>query len=584
MAALRPQRRSELATALARCRQALIGVGAFTAAVNLLQLVGPFFMLEVYDRVIPGRSIPTLVAISVLALVMFAFAGLLDMLRSRVLARIAGLVDGELSGRVYDVASRLPLRTAVQAGAQPLIDLDRIRGFLSSMGPAAFFDLPWMPIYIAICFLFHPLIGMVALAGALLLVAIAVATELRLRQPTRELLGHGERRRALAESSRRNAEVIQAMGLGGRLRRRWEAGNREHQQTQQRVADVVGGMSTLSRTLRMILQSAVLGVGAWLVINQQATAGIIIASSILTSRALAPVEQAVAHWRGFIAARQSWRRLDSLLLNLPEETPQMALPPPASSLTLDAVAVAPPGTTRLVVQGVAFQLKAGQGLGVVGPSASGKSSLVRAIVGVWPTLQGRIRLDGAALDQWPSDALGPHIGYLPQDTELFAGSVAENIARFHDDAPADAVIAAARAAGVHELVLALPQGYETPVGEAGVALSAGQRQRIGLARALYGDPFLVVLDEPNSNLDREGDEALTRAILGVRQRNGIVIVVAHRPSGLAGVDHVLIMMAGRQQAFGPKEQVLREAPAAPRPRIVEPVALRGARGPEEGAS
>ena len=570
-----------MSVALADCRHAFIGVGLFSAALNLLQLTGPIFMLEVYDRVIPSRSIPTLVGISILAAIMFGFQGLLDVVRGRVLVRIAGSIDESLSRRVYDVAAKLPLKAMTPAGYQPLHDLDRIRSFMSTVGPAALFDLPWMPLYLGICFLFHPLIGITATVGAVILVTITLLTEILSRQPAREASGLAESRMAQAEASRRNAEVVQAMGMAGRLAERWGEHNQRHLRAQQRVADITGGLGGLSRVLRLALQSAVLGIGAYLVVNQQASAGIIIASSILTSRALAPVEVAIANWRGFNAARQSWRRLNGLLGMLPADPARMELPTPAASLTLEAVSVTPPGSQRLVVQGVSFQLKAGQALGVIGPSASGKSSLVRAIVGVWPTAQGKIRIDGAALDQWSSEALGPHVGYLPQDMELFGGSVAQNISRFDADAAADAVIAAAKAAGVHELILALPDGYETQVGENGAALSSGQRQRIGLARALYGEPFLVVLDEPNSNLDREGDDALTGAILGVRARGGIVVVVAHRPSAIAGVDNVLIMLNGRPQAVGPKESVLREPP---RGRPAEPVPMRGGARSQETAS
>ena len=440
-------------------------------------------------------------------------------------------------------------------------DLDRIRSFMSTVGPAAFFDLPWMPLYLGICFLFHPLIGWAATVGGVILIGITIATEFLSRKPAREAAGVADGRMALAEASRRNAEVVQAMGMVGPAERAVErpqpaqyrrpAARRRHLRRHGGALQDPAHDPAVGRA----------GIGAWLVINQQATAGIIIASSILTSRALAPVEVALAHWRGFIAARQSWRRLNGLLAAIPAEQPRMELPTPKETLTLEAVGINPPGTNRIVVQGVAFQLKAGQGLGVIGPSASGKSSLVRAIVGVWPAIQGKIRIDGAAIDQWSAEALGPHIGYLPQDMELFAGTVAENIARFEPDASSEKVIAAARAASVHELILGLPNGYETQVGEGGNALSAGQRQRIGLARALYGDPFLVVLDEPNSNLDREGDEALTKAILGVRARGGIVVVVCHRPSRAGRRRQVLVMLDGRQQAFGPKEQVLAAAAA-----------------------
>ena len=584
--------KSELAAALGSYRHAFIGIAVFTAAINLLQLTGPIFMLEVYDRVLPGRSVPTLIAISALALVMFGFQGLLDVVRSRVLVRIAGSVDEAMGQRVFDLAAKLPLKALTPASFQPVHDLDRIRSFMSTVGPASFFDLPWMPLYLGICFVFHPYIGIAATVGGLLLIAITAATEYLSRQPAKEAQGVSERRMALAEASRRNAEVVQAMGMGGRLARVWHEHNKRNLAAQQRVSDIAGGMSAVSRTLRMVLQSTVLGIGAWLVINQQATAGIIIASSILTSRALAPVEVVLSQWRSFIAARQSWRRLSGLLASVPADQPRMELPRPSASLNLEAVGVSPPGSNRIVVQGITFQLKAGQGLGVIGPSASGKSSLVRAMVGVWPTFQGKIRIDGAAIDQWTPEALGPHIGYLPQDMELFGGTVAENIARFQPDASSEAVIAAAKAASVHELILALPNGYETQVGDNGNALSAGQRQRIGLARALYGDPFLVVLDEPNSNIDREGDEALTKAILGVRARGGIVVVVCHRPSALAGVDTVLIMMAGRQQAFGPKEQVFQppqpqpahqvaQAAGQPAARLVTPMTVHAGARPQE---
>jgi ATP-binding cassette, subfamily C, type I secretion system permease/ATPase len=549
---------SELSTALAACRSAFLGVALFSALLNVLYLTGSFYMLEVYDRVLPSRSLPTLVGITLLALLLFAFQGLFDIVRSRILVRIGRGLDEAVNERVYDVLVKLPLRTSSSPGLQPLRDLDQVRSFLSSVGPAALFDLPWMPLYLGICYLFHPWIGVAATAGGLILIAVTLLTELLTRAPAAEAASLAGSRTSLAEAGRRNAEAVQAMGMAGRLGARWRQSNRDYLAAHQRTADIAAGLGGLSKVLRMALQSGVLGIGAWLVINQQATAGIIIASSILTSRALAPIELAIAHWRGFVAARQSWRRLDVLLGKVPADLQRLALPKPVHSLAVEAVSIVPPGTQRVVVQDMAFQLKAGQGLGIIGPSASGKSSLARAIVGVWSAIRGKIRLDGAALDQWSSQALGPHIGYLPQDMELFAGTVAENIARFEPQAPSEQVIAAATAAGAHQLILGLPEGYETQIGEAGAALSAGQRQRIGLARALYGEPFLVVLDEPNANLDHEGEEALARAILGVRARGGIAIVIAHRPSALAGVDSLLVMRAGRLESFGPKETVLKQ--------------------------
>ena len=558
---------AEIVSALAQCRTAFIGVAVMSGLVNVLYLTGSFFMLEVYDRVIPSRSIPTLVGLMALALVLYAFQGVLETLRSRILARIGAALDEALSARVFDLVVRAPLKGAAPGdGLLPLRDLDQLRSFLAGTGPSALFDLPWMPIYLVICFLFHPLIGVAALVGAGVLAALTYMTDRATREPSQASTGHGMRRNGLAEAGRRNAEVLAAMGMQGRFATRWGGANRDYMMSQQRVADVAGGFGAGSKVFRMALQSGVLALGAWLVINNMASAGIIIASSILVARALAPAELAIANWRGFVQARQSWARLSDLFARIPAGTQPHALPAPTQSLSAEGVSVVPPGTQRVVVQDLSFGLRAGQGLGIIGPSASGKSSLVRALVGVWPPARGKVRLDGAALDQWASADLGPHIGFLPQEVELFAGTVAENIARFDPDASSDAVIAAATAAGVHDLILRLSDGYDTRIGESGAGLSAGQRQRVGLARALYGEPFLVVLDEPNANLDNEGENALTQAILGVRERGGICIVVAHRPSALASVDLILMMADGRAQAFGPKDEVLkrvlRSAPPA----------------------
>lgn len=549
--------RAELATALRACRVAFVGVGIMTAALNVLFLTSSFFMLEVYDRVIPSRSVPTLVGLLILAGVLFLFQGLLDVLRGRIMVRIGASLDRSLRLRVYDTIARLPLIGRTPGGAlQPLRDLDVLRGFLSGLGPTALFDLPWMPLYLGICFAFHPLIGVTALVGGILLLALTWLTELLTRRPAKAAVEAGAIRQTLAEQTRRNAEVIQAMGMGPRLAIEWDEANANYQKCHRDTSDISGGLGSISKVLRTALQSAVLAVGAYLVLQQQATGGIIIASSILTSRALAPVEIAIANWKNFVASRQAWRRLNDLLTIVPARVETMQLPAPHSGLAAESLSAMPPGTRIPVVQDVSFALKAGQGLGIIGASASGKSSLVRLLVGVWQPQGGKVRLDGASLDQWSPEALGPHVGYLPQDIELFAGTIAQNIARFAERPDPDAIIAAAKQAGVHDMVLRFAQGYDTQIGEAGVNLSGGQRQRIGLARALYGDPFLVVLDEPNSNLDHEGEQALTAAILGIRARNGIVIIVAHRPSALAGVDTLLIMGEGRMRAFGPKDQVL----------------------------
>jgi ATP-binding cassette subfamily C protein len=568
------QQRSELAEALASCRSSFVAVGLMSGMSNILMLTGAIFMLEIYDRVLPSRSVPTLVALVILAAGLFAVQGVLDLIRSRMLVRIGSWLDDALGARIYETVVRLPLRVGQRAdGLQPLRDLDSVRTFLSGMGPTALFDLPWLPVYLGICFMFHPLIGLAALVGAIVLGVLTYLTEVLSREPSKEATRFATTRGALAEASRRNAEALTAMGMTNRIAAAWDDVNRKYRTSQERASDVAGGFGSISKVLRMMLQSGVLAVGAWLVIFQEASAGIIIAGSILSARALAPVDLAIANWRGFIAARQSWQRLTELLNLLPAQTAPMALRPPCKSLVVESASVAPPGSEKIVVQDVSLSLQAGNGLGIIGPSGSGKSSLARMIVGVWRPARGRIRLDGASLDQWSPESLGPHIGYLPQDVELLAGTVAQNIARYAKEPDPRAIIAAANAAGVHDLIVSLPEGYETQVGESGTALSAGQAQRIALARALYADPFLVVLDEPNSNLDAEGDEALSRAIMGVRARGGIVVVVAHRPSAIASIDLLLVMNQGRPQVFGPKDEVLsRVAPreATPRPLKVVP--------------
>jgi len=461
-----------------------------------------------------------------------------------------------LSARAYDIVVNLPLRGRSQnESSAPLRDLEQIRAFMASTGPTALFDLPWMPIYVLICFLFHPWIGIAALVGAVILSSLTIFTEFMTRRPSQEALKYAAQRSGLSDAGTRNAEVLRAMGMAPALGKSWGESNSKYQAAQQRISDVASGLGALSKVLRMLLQSGVLGLGAYLAMQQQATAGIIIASSILVSRALAPVELAIANWKGFVAARQSWRRLSDLLGALQPALP-MKLPAPKRDVSVENISAAPPGTQKIVVQDISVMLKAGQGLGVIGPSASGKSSLARVVVGVWNPVRGKVRLDGAALDQWTPAVLGPSIGYLPQDVELFSGTVAQNISRFEESPPPETIIAAARAAGVHDMIVKLADGYDTQIGDSGATLSAGQRQRVALARALYGDPFLVVLDEPNSNLDTEGDKALTRAIVGVRKRGGIVIVIAHRRSALAGVDQVMAMAQGRMQMMGPRDEVL----------------------------
>ncbi|WP_038953667.1 type I secretion system permease/ATPase [Bradyrhizobium japonicum] len=550
-------RRSELGDALRACRSAFIGVGLMSCMINLLNLTGSVFMLEVYDRVLPSRSVSTLVGLVVIAGSLYIAQGVLDLLRGRILGRIGTSLDEALNARVFDTVVRLPLLVGNRnEGLQPLRDLDTVRSFLGSMGPGAFLDLPWLPFYLAICFAFHWLLGVTALAGAIVLVTLTLITEYMSRAPAKEAMTLAARRNDLATSSRRNAEVLVAMGMAERMNKRWNEANEDYLAGNQRASDVTGGLSSVAKVLRMMLQSAALAVGAYLVVHQEATGGIIIAGSILSARALAPLDLAIAHWKGFVAARQSWQRLNRLLQQMPAPAAQTLLQAPSKKLTVEGVTMAAPGDQRVIMRDVTFAVEAGSGVGVLGPSGSGKSSLIRALVGVWTPVRGKVRLDGAALDQWSSDVLGRYVASLPQDVELFGGTVAQNICRFDPEAKSDAIIAAAKEAGVHEMIIKMREGYGTQVGEQGTALSAGQAQRVALGRALYRNPFLIVLDEPNSNLDSEGDEALTRAVCAARGRGAVVIVVAHRPIGIEGVDQLLVLKDGRMQTFGPKEAVL----------------------------
>lgn len=534
-----------------------VGVAWLSAIVNLLHLTGSLFMLEIYDRVLPSRSIPTLIGLAAIVLGLYAFQALFDVIRGRVLSRIGVALDETLGVGVFRSVLMAPLAGKRDGdGQQPLRDLDQVKGFLSGSGPSALFDLPWIPLYLAFCFGFHSLIGLTALGGAVLLVVITLLTELMSRRTTRAVLGAQQQGNVIASAGQRNAEAVHAMGMAARLADRWRRENVVVVGYHQRLSDITGGFGSVSKVVRLLIQSGVLAVGAYLVIASDVTAGVMIASSILAARALAPVELAITNWRGFTSARQSWRRLKEFVAEAARERTRMALPAPKASFSLEGVSGGAPATTRPLVDDINLKLITGDGLGIIGPSASGKSSLARLMVGIWPAWRGRVRLDGAAIDNWSPDSLGGHIGYPPQDVELFSGTIAENISRFEENPDPQKIIAAARAANVHDMILHLPNGYDAPIGDAGAALSGGQRQRIALARALYGDPFLVVLDEPNSNLDNEGEQALTDALLGVRDRGGIVIVIAHRPSALACVDQVLVLADGRVKAIGPKDEIL----------------------------
>ena len=439
---------------------AWIAIALLSGLINVLYLTGSFFMLEVYDRVLPSRSLITLVALAIIALFLYAFQGLFDGIRGRILARIGTSLDEELSHHAFRHVIAEPLRERVIGdGQQPLRDLDQIRSFLAGGGPSALFDLPWIPLYLVICFAFHTWIGLAALAGAGLLMCFTLLTEIYTRRRIRAVAEAGMIRNSIAGGGQHNAEVVHALGMASRIAAQWSDANRSYIAHQQRISDVAGGFGATTKVLRMVLQSAVLGIGAYLVIEGKASPGIMIASSILASRALAPVEQAISNWKSFVAARQGWDRLKGILNRDARET-AVKLPPPRAMLSIECAATGAPGNRSFAIQDVSFRLAAGSGLGVVGPSASGKTTLARMLVGVWPTLRGKVRLDGAALDQWQPEDLGPHIGYVPQDVELFGGTVAQNIARFDPMPESQAVIAAARAANVHDMILRLPEGYE----------------------------------------------------------------------------------------------------------------------------
>ncbi|MCC6779461.1 MAG: type I secretion system permease/ATPase [Hyphomicrobiales bacterium] len=553
-----------IAAALADCRRAFWGVALFSGVVNLLMLAGPLYMLQIYDRVLASRSVPTLVALSVLLVGAYAFQGALDLIRSRVVVRASALLDRHLATAVHGAVVRLGIASRQPGEAQqPVRDLDQIRAFLTGAGPLAMVDLPWIPVFLFFCYAIHPWIGLAATAGGAGLFAMTLLTERASRLPAGMAARESGVRASQVEADRRNSESVVAMGMAGVLARRWERVNERYVASIGRASDVTGSYSSVSKVMRLLLQSIILGLGAYLVIRQELTAGAMIAASIMMGRALAPIETAIANWRTFVSARQSVKRLSDTLARSQRKQAQTALPKPSSSLEVEQGIVVPPGGTQPIVTNVRFALKAGEVLGIIGPSGAGKTSLVRTLVGIWPPGKGHVRLDGATLDQWDPEQLGQHIGFLSQTVELFDGTVAENIARMALAPDSEAVLQAGRVAGAHDMILRFPDGYDTKIGDGGMILSGGQRQRIALARALYGDPFLVVLDEPNSNLDNDGEVALQRAIVGAKTRGAIVVMIAHRPSALAACDKVLLLANGTQQGFGPRDEILAKFVARP---------------------
>ncbi len=548
---------------------------AMSGIINVLALTGSFYMLQIYDRALGSGSIPTLVAISVLAIGLYLFQGMFDVLRSQILVRIGARVDRQLAPMAHQVAIDMPrfgfsTAEALERGR----DVDTVRGFLGSQGPMALFDLPWMPLFLIFVYLLHPTLGALTIGGAFVLTCIAILTEILTRRLSAESHQAVIRRNQVADSNARNAEILKAMGFAGRAVQRFSVVNETHLALQTRTSDISGTLGALSRVLRMMLQSAVLGLAAYLTIMGELSAGAIIAASIAAARAMAPIDLAIANWKQVVSARTAYQRLRETMVALLQMDAPLELPRPKATLKVEGITVASPGSGRVLLSDVSFHLEAGHALGVVGPSGGGKTTLARALTGIWPVLRGAVRLDDAELVQWSDEALGGYIGYLPQDVALLDATIEENICRLTPDADPATIVAAAQAAAVHEMIVRLPEGYRTELGPQGIALSGGQRQRIGLARALYSDPFVVVLDEPNSNLDGEGESALTAAIEGIKRRGGIAVVIAHRPSALAAVDFVAIVQNGRMTAFGPRDEILKPAPKvdepAPRVAVIRP--------------
>jgi ATP-binding cassette subfamily C protein EexD len=565
---------SPLREILGTCRKSFWAAGFFSLFINLLLLAPSLYMLQVYDRVLTSSSESTLLMLTLITVFLFIIMGGLEWIRSQILIVTSTRLDQLLSQRVFDAVFIRSLSSGGKvANVQPLSDLLQLRQFLTGPGLFAFFDVPWLPIYLAVMFLFHAYYGVTAIFAALVLVGLAIWNE----QATRDDLQEASQAAAEAanhtQRNLRNAEVIEAMGMLARIRARWQQKQAKVIQLQTRASKNGGFITALSKTFRTTIQTLILGLGAYLAIRRELSPGALVAGSILLGRALAPLDLMISTWRGFLTARESYTRLDELLAAMPDDGPPMALPPPKGAITLDQVVVIPTGATTPIIKGISLRIEPGTLLAIIGPSAAGKSTLVRAILGLYQPRSGSIRLDGAELSQWDREQLGHHIGYLPQDVELLDGTVSENIARFGAINP-EKVVEAAQAADVHQMILHLPEGYETKI--VGNVLSAGQRQRLGLARALYGNPRLIILDEPNSNLDQEGDAAFLKTLNGLKHAGHTVIVVTHRNNVLAHVDKILLLVEGQVAHYGTREEVfstLQQAAArAPAGAHLRPVA------------
>src|SRR5215467_12198465 len=549
-----PKPADEARELLKACRGYFTTVAVFSAAINILYLASPLYMLQVYDRVISSSSVVTLVMLTVALLLAFLALAGLDVMRAKVLARASIRLDRLMAGRV--VVAVLESASALGgARSQMLRDFDTFRQFVTGAGIHAVFDLPWAPLYILVIFMLHPLLGGFALGCAVLLVAMALINERLVRPPINESNEAASRNYSFTEMSLRNAEVVQAMGMSEGLLKRWSRDRVRMIERQVAASDRGASMSSTIRFLRLSMQSLILGLGAYLVIDRQVTVGAMFAGSILLGRALQPVEQIVGSWRSLVSARDSYLRLRTLLSANPLRPARLELPRPLGHVSVETVTYALPKSNKPILRNVSFRVKPGEAVGIIGPSGAGKSTLLRQIVGVLKPTAGTVRIDGADMASWPRSSIGQYIGYLPQDVELFSDTVDANIGRFQTN-NSEAIIRAAQLAGVHEMILRLPDGYETQVGEGGAVLSGGYRQRIGLARAVFGNPSLVVLDEPSSNLDAEGDAALSECMLKLKRNKVTIIIVSHRPATIAVVDKILLLMDGVVETFGPRAEVL----------------------------
>ncbi|HAF91758.1 MAG TPA: type I secretion system permease/ATPase [Pseudomonas sp.] len=555
---MRNVRENSLKTALKACKGSFLSVGFFSFFVNALMLVPSFYMLQVYGRVVTSGSIPTLVMLTLIMTILMGTMGSLEWVRSRIMVRLSTRLDILLSRDVYRASFKKALDSGgMDASAQPLNDLTGLRQFLTGNGLFAFFDTPWLPVYIGVMFLFHPWYGWFAIGCAIVLLMLAVVNE----KLTGKAIADANKQNIAASlhtnKNLRNAEVIESMGMLETLMGRWGERQRQVLLLQSQASDKGGMVTSFSKTFRMLSQSLILGIGAYLAVKQEITPGLMIAGSILLGRALAPIDLMIGSWKGFISARSQYARLNEILDEQQAEPQRMSLPAPEGHVLVENLIVSAPGSKTPILKNISFAVPAGSVVGVIGPSASGKSTLARALLGVWAPQHGVVRLDGADINNWDKRELGPYVGYLPQDIELFEGSISENIARFREVEP-DKVIQAAKTAGVHEMILQLPEGYDTVIGSDGVNLSGGQRQRVGLARAIYGSPRLIILDEPNSNLDEVGERALAMAIQQLKASGATVFIITHRTSILAQLDRLLVMSNGAIGLYGPRDKVMAE--------------------------